>query len=244
MKKLLLLGAVLFSALLSASETMKVLLTTGNTLYMRSSWSATHDLFRVCGLGGNKQFNYTYSALVEKKVSDADLMLKGKYFGRFHWCGDSVGVMHLYPDPTKKTIYILSGNHGYSGSEITQADHGFTKADIGREFGGKFRICAVLSKDKFRVVPSGKKADFPKAQKVTSFSNFQGTRTLSRTYFLDGKELVRGKILSGREVTVLRGDERYPAMAADIDPEGNLIVELSDGTKKTLHSGEISVRFN
>ena len=203
MKKLLLLAAVLFSALLSASETMKVLLTTGNTLYMRSSWSATHDLFRVCGLGGNKQFNYTYSAIVDKKTSDTDLMIKGKYPGRFHWCGDSVGVMHLYPDANKRTVYILSGNHGYSGSEITQAGHGYTAADIGKKLGEKFRICAVLSKDKFRVVPSGKQTDFPKAQKVTSFSNFQATRTLSRTYLLDGKEIPRGKILSGKELTVL-----------------------------------------
>ena len=48
----------------------------------------------------------------------------------------------------------------------------------------------------------------------------------------------------GREVTVLRGEERYAAKAVDIDQEGSLVVELPDGTKKTLHSGEISVRFN
>lgn len=47
----------------------------------------------------------------------------------------------------------------------------------------------------------------------------------------------------GRDVTVLRGEERYGARAVDIDDAGCLIVELPDGTKKTLHSGEISVRF-
>ena len=48
----------------------------------------------------------------------------------------------------------------------------------------------------------------------------------------------------GRDVTVLRGDERYAARAVDIDSEGSLVVQLPDGTKKTLHSGEISVRFD
>jgi len=48
----------------------------------------------------------------------------------------------------------------------------------------------------------------------------------------------------GRDVTVLRGDDRYAAKAVDIDDEGSLIVELPDGAKKTLHSGEISVRFD
>lgn len=47
----------------------------------------------------------------------------------------------------------------------------------------------------------------------------------------------------GREITVLRGDEVYSARAVDIDMEGSLIVEKEDGTRDTLRSGEISIRF-
>ena len=202
MKKIILFIGLLAVVSLAGAETMTVALR-GSTLYMRSAWSDTHDLFRVCGLGGNKQFNYSYSSLVEKKMSDQDLMFKGKYPGRFHWCGDSTGVMHMYPDPNGRQIYILSGNHGYGGSEITMADHGYTQADIGRKLDETHWICKVISKDKFRVIPAIKKAALPKAQEVKGFTNFQATRTLSRSYLLDGKVLEQGKILKGSEVTVI-----------------------------------------
>lgn len=47
----------------------------------------------------------------------------------------------------------------------------------------------------------------------------------------------------GRQVYVLRGSERYPATAVDIDDAGSLIVRREDGGTETLHSGEISLRF-
>ena len=47
----------------------------------------------------------------------------------------------------------------------------------------------------------------------------------------------------GRRVVVLRGDERYGATALDIDDGGSLIVRRDDGEIVTLHSGEISLRF-
>ena len=47
----------------------------------------------------------------------------------------------------------------------------------------------------------------------------------------------------GKEVFVLRGDERYSAHVEDIDDEGSLVVRTSDGQLQTLHSGEISLRF-
>ena len=47
----------------------------------------------------------------------------------------------------------------------------------------------------------------------------------------------------GREIDVLRGGERYPATAVDIDPAGSLIVRTPEGKIETLRSGEISVRF-
>lgn len=46
----------------------------------------------------------------------------------------------------------------------------------------------------------------------------------------------------GRKIIVLRGDERFPARAVDIDDHGSLIVETEDGLK-TVHSGEVSVRW-
>lgn len=203
MKTLYLFLCLVAGALTVSAETMTVYLTSGSQLYMRSSWSETHDLFRVCGLGGNKQFNYTYSALVDKKVPDADLMLKGKYPGRFHWCGDSVGVMHLYPDPAKRSVYILSGNHGYTGSIVTRKDHGYTQKDVGKELIKGHWIAAIVSKDAFKVLPTLSSKQVPAGATAKTFHNFQGTRTLSRTYYLDGKVLPPKKILKGKQLTVV-----------------------------------------
>ena len=47
----------------------------------------------------------------------------------------------------------------------------------------------------------------------------------------------------GREIYVLRGDERYPATAVDIDDGGSLVIRTPEGETQTLRSGEISVRF-
>lgn len=47
----------------------------------------------------------------------------------------------------------------------------------------------------------------------------------------------------GRNVVVLRGDERIPAKAIDIDDEGSLVVETSEGVVH-VHSGEVSVRWD
>jgi BirA family biotin operon repressor/biotin-[acetyl-CoA-carboxylase] ligase len=50
----------------------------------------------------------------------------------------------------------------------------------------------------------------------------------------------RSNIL-GRTVTVIRGEERYPARAVDIDGQGRLIVETERG-RTCLDSGEVSIR--
>lgn len=47
----------------------------------------------------------------------------------------------------------------------------------------------------------------------------------------------------GREVEVLRGGERYPAVAIGISDAGNLIVRKADGSEVSLHSGEISLKL-
>ena len=46
----------------------------------------------------------------------------------------------------------------------------------------------------------------------------------------------------GRKIVVLRGGERFPARAVDIDDHGSLIVETENGLQ-TVHSGEVSVRW-
>ena len=48
----------------------------------------------------------------------------------------------------------------------------------------------------------------------------------------------------GKDVFVLRGNERYLAHVEDIDDEGSLVVRTPDGQMQTLHSGEISLRFS
>lgn len=47
----------------------------------------------------------------------------------------------------------------------------------------------------------------------------------------------------GKRVTVLRGDERFEALAKDIDAQGSLIIRKDGGEEIALHSGEISIRF-
>jgi BirA family biotin operon repressor/biotin-[acetyl-CoA-carboxylase] ligase len=46
----------------------------------------------------------------------------------------------------------------------------------------------------------------------------------------------------GRNILVLRGDERYSARALDIDDQGSLVVETEEGIQ-TVRSGEVSVRW-
>lgn len=46
-----------------------------------------------------------------------------------------------------------------------------------------------------------------------------------------------------RDITVIRGEERYVAYAARIDEDGALVVRLSTGEERVLSSGEVSVRF-
>jgi len=47
----------------------------------------------------------------------------------------------------------------------------------------------------------------------------------------------------GRDIFVLRGNERYAARAVDIDDGGSLVVETESGERQVLHSGEVSLRF-
>jgi len=46
----------------------------------------------------------------------------------------------------------------------------------------------------------------------------------------------------GRQITVIRGEDRFPAKAVDMDDDGGLVVLREDGRGETVSSGEVSVR--
>ena len=46
----------------------------------------------------------------------------------------------------------------------------------------------------------------------------------------------------GQSVTVIRGDEQQSGTALSVDDDGGLVVAFSDGTVRTVTSGEVSVR--
>ena len=56
------------------------------------------------------------------------------------------------------------------------------------------------------------------------------------------EEYRRRSNVIGRRVTVLRGDERFSALAVGIDDEGSLVVETEAG-RMAVRSGEISIRW-
>ena len=49
-------------------------------------------------------------------------------------------------------------------------------------------------------------------------------------------------VTMGKEILVVRGDDRYYATALDIDDAGGLIIRTSDNTLHTVTSGEVSIR--
>ena len=58
------------------------------------------------------------------------------------------------------------------------------------------------------------------------------------------KEYRQRSFLLGKEILVLRQNGQEPALAMDIDDQGGLIIQRQDGSRETLHSGEVSVRPN
>ena len=49
-------------------------------------------------------------------------------------------------------------------------------------------------------------------------------------------------ITLGKEIQVIRGDSVRPGRAVDLDEDGGLLVEYTDGQTQTVSSGEVSVR--
>lgn len=62
-----------------------------------------------------------------------------------------------------------------------------------------------------------------------------------KTYMEDYR---RWSNVIGREVRFTSGDEWTEALALDIDENGGLVVQLKNGEKKTLRTGEITLRVN
>ena len=56
-------------------------------------------------------------------------------------------------------------------------------------------------------------------------------------------EYRRRNLVLGRQVTVTRGEESYPATAEDVTDEGYLVVRTAYGIIRTLSSGEVSVKL-
>lgn len=52
----------------------------------------------------------------------------------------------------------------------------------------------------------------------------------------------RRSIVIGRDIWVIRGDERFPARALDIDDSGSLVIQTEAGVRR-VNSGEVSLRF-
>jgi len=69
---------------------------------------------------------------------------------------------------------------------------------------------------------------------------------MSRT-LLTGKDAImdayrKNCITLGKEILILRGNEKRYALALDVDIDGGLLVKFSDGTTETVNSGEVSIR--
>ena len=56
-------------------------------------------------------------------------------------------------------------------------------------------------------------------------------------------EYRRRNLVLGRQITVLRGGETYPATAETVTDAGHLLVRTVDGETRELNSGEVSIRF-
>jgi len=56
------------------------------------------------------------------------------------------------------------------------------------------------------------------------------------------KEYRERSMLLGEEIVYSRGNEKYAAVAEDIDDDGALVVRFEDGRREALRSGEVSVR--
>lgn len=88
----------------------------------------------------------------------------------------------------------------------------------------------------------GKITEYEKCSLIASFINNFDKIFLDkeRNYIEEYKEK---SCLINREIEILSGEHKGFAIAFDIDKCANLIVQKNDGTKVTLNSGDVSIRF-
>ncbi|MBO5270351.1 MAG: biotin--[acetyl-CoA-carboxylase] ligase [Clostridia bacterium] len=55
-------------------------------------------------------------------------------------------------------------------------------------------------------------------------------------------EYRRRSLILGREITVISGENRFPAVARRIEDDGNLIVQTADGREVRVVAGEVSLK--
>ncbi len=72
-------------------------------------------------------------------------------------------------------------------------------------------------------------------QKLTDMEKALETRTFMQIYR-------KNCLVLGRDIEVIRGDERYVAHALDVTDRGELLIRIGDETR-ILQSGEVSVRL-
>lgn len=67
------------------------------------------------------------------------------------------------------------------------------------------------------------------------------TRQLAQRPWME--EYRAASLVLGREILCIQGEHTFLAVAQGIDADGGLVVRCADGSCKTLHSGEISIRL-
>ncbi|NLF93636.1 MAG: hypothetical protein GX564_07080 [Oligosphaeraceae bacterium] len=214
-RSLVLLLALLLGSAQSAE--LRVWKKSNEQLWLRWSWDERQDLLLHCGPGGNnRQFNYSSAYLIDRGLADADCFSSPALEHRIHWCGDSTGVMHMYPDADSNAIYILSGNHGYNYSIATVPQHGFTSADVGKSLLPGHYLLKVPDADTLWIVPPLKASADARITAVQPGYNYRATRILQREYFLDGQPVADDTAASGHcfQVVEKTGIATFPALLA------------------------------
>lgn len=91
------------------------------------------------------------------------------------------------------------------------------------------------------VLDAGAQVDRCKVAAAVADALLEGYEALPDPQMME--EYRRWNIVPGRQIQILQGESRSPALAQDITEDGRLRVLLPDGSTKELSFGEVSVRF-
>lgn len=88
---------------------------------------------------------------------------------------------------------------------------------------------------------AGHEPEIPQLAAAVLLSLYEMSRQLShRNTVISAYR--RNCVTLGRDVMIIQGEETQNATALDVNEDGALIVRLTDGAVKTIHSGEVSIR--